>query len=586
MTHPIPDTALDDRIAFIGAAGSGKTYAAGTAVERALAQNWRVVIVDPLGVWWGLRLGADGARAGFPVVIFGGAHGDLPLVESAGALIGETAATMAESAVVDLSALGTKAAERRFMLSFLTAIYRKTAGAPLLVVLDEADMWAPQQIRDRDGDAARLLGMMETLVRRGRVKGFIPWLITQRPAVLNKDVLSQVDGLVAMKLPSPQDRAALKNWVDGAADAAVLKGLNADLPGLQKGEGVVWIPGRDVFERARFPSKRTFDSSATPKRGERRRGSELAPLDLGALKDRLAAVETEAKANDPASLKAEIAKLKRDAAEAAKAAKNIPVSTPDDIKAAERRAYNDGWSAGADAAGKLIAKHLAELAVDQRSRAENIAALHAGELTAFIKALPETLADAALVSGPGSDKPSGGVTKGLTRLTGTGFASDSNASKRRPTDATATSLGAERRPLQILVDRAPAAFTEAQWATLAGMKRTGGTWAAYKSRLRSAGLVVQDGGLWRASAQALETMERREPEGSALDQWRTALGGGPAKLIDILENAAAPVSREDLAVAAGMTASGGTFAAYLSRLKSNGVIEKSDRGFSLSEVLR
>lgn len=27
--HPIPDAALDDRLAFIGASGSGKTYAAG-----------------------------------------------------------------------------------------------------------------------------------------------------------------------------------------------------------------------------------------------------------------------------------------------------------------------------------------------------------------------------------------------------------------------------------------------------------------------------------------------------------------------------------------------------------------------------
>ena len=32
--HAIPDAALDDRLAFVGTSGSGKTYAAGTAVER------------------------------------------------------------------------------------------------------------------------------------------------------------------------------------------------------------------------------------------------------------------------------------------------------------------------------------------------------------------------------------------------------------------------------------------------------------------------------------------------------------------------------------------------------------------------
>jgi hypothetical protein len=34
MTFPIPDAALDDRLGFVGTAGSGKTYNAGTGVER------------------------------------------------------------------------------------------------------------------------------------------------------------------------------------------------------------------------------------------------------------------------------------------------------------------------------------------------------------------------------------------------------------------------------------------------------------------------------------------------------------------------------------------------------------------------
>jgi hypothetical protein len=32
MTHPIPDEALDDRLAFIGTSGSGKSYNAGGTV--------------------------------------------------------------------------------------------------------------------------------------------------------------------------------------------------------------------------------------------------------------------------------------------------------------------------------------------------------------------------------------------------------------------------------------------------------------------------------------------------------------------------------------------------------------------------
>lgn len=210
MVHPIPHDSLDDRLAFVGTAGSGKTYNAGSCVERILTSKGRAIIPDPLGVWWGLRLMFDGKAASpFKVVIFGGPHGDLPINEHSGALIGETCAGMAESAIIDLSEIGTKAGERRFMLAFLSALYRNTAGEPLHLILDEADMWAPERLLDRDGEAAKLLGMMETIVRRGRVKGFIPRLISQRPAVLSKNVLSQADALIAFKLTSSQDRDAI-----------------------------------------------------------------------------------------------------------------------------------------------------------------------------------------------------------------------------------------------------------------------------------------------------------------------------------------------------------------------------------------
>ena len=143
---------------------------AGAAVERVLSKAGRVVIADPLGAWYGLRLLADGKTPSpHNVVIFGGPHGDLPITDHAGALIGETVAKMAESCVLDLSSIGTKAAERRFMLAFLTALYRNAAGEPVHVVFDEA-------------------------------------------------VLSQVDGLIAFKLTSSQDRDAIGAWVEGSAD--------------------------------------------------------------------------------------------------------------------------------------------------------------------------------------------------------------------------------------------------------------------------------------------------------------------------------------------------------------------------------
>lgn len=309
MTHPIPNAALDDRLAFVGNTGSGKTYAAGTAVERLLTSGARVVIPDPLGVWWGLALEADGKtpssfRKDEKLVIFGGPRGDLALTEYSGALIGETVAGMAESCILDLSELRGKAAERRFMLAFLEALYRHKTNEPLHVVFDEADMWSPQRILDKEGEAMKLLGMMETICRRGRVKGFIPWLISQRPAVISKNVLSQIDGMVALKLTSVQDRDAIGDWVEGQADTGQWKAMWADMATLERGQGVVWLPARGILKTVAFPQKTTFDSSRAPKRGERMTSAKaLTPVNLDKLKQRLATVEVESKANDPRALR-------------------------------------------------------------------------------------------------------------------------------------------------------------------------------------------------------------------------------------------------------------------------------------------
>jgi hypothetical protein len=343
--YPIPTDALDDRLGFVGTAGSGKTYNAGSAVERLLNSAARVVIPDPLGVWYGLALDKDGRgpstfRRKEQLVVFGGPRGDLPITEHAGALIGETVASMAESAIIDMSELGTKAAERRFMLAFLTALHRKQSDSPLHVIFDEADMWAPQRILDKEGEAMKLLGMMETIVRRGRIKGFIPWLITQRPAVLSKNVLSQIDGLISFKLTSAQDRDAIGDWVEGSADKAQWRQMWANMPTLARGEGVIWIPARGILKTSQFPEKVTFDSSRTPQRGERAASAvTLQPVNLDSLKARLSQVEAETKANDPKALRAEIAKLKSEARQA------TPVD-PAALEHAESRGYQRGFNEG------------------------------------------------------------------------------------------------------------------------------------------------------------------------------------------------------------------------------------------------
>jgi hypothetical protein len=339
--HPIPDAALDDRLGFVGMTGSGKTYGAGTCVERIVANGGRVIIPDPLGVWWGLRQTADGkSPSRHAIVLLGGPHADLPITPNAGAIIGETVAQMRESAIIDLSQFETEAAQRRFMLAFLRALFHCSIGEPVHVVLDEADMWAPERILDKEGEATKLHNIVQTVVRRGRIKGLTSWLITQRPAALSKAVLSQVDGLVAFRLTASQDRKALGLWIEGQADRDSGKALLARLPEKKQGQAVVWLPAHGILADVVFPPKLTYDSSRAPKRGEAQRRIDLKPLNVAALKERLAHIEADVAANDPKALRAEIARLKAD--------KTRPQSVPVDVKAIEA-AEMRGWDAGVEA---------------------------------------------------------------------------------------------------------------------------------------------------------------------------------------------------------------------------------------------
>ncbi len=282
----LPAAVLEERLAIVGTSGSGKTYAAKGLVERLIDRGARVCVVDPLGVWWGLRLGADGlSPAPGPVVVFGGRHADVALAPGQGAALGRLVASHALACVVDVSDLGSAAARRAFVTAFTEALHQGNTE-PLHLVLDEADLWAPQRVQL---DGYDLLGRIEEIVRRGRVRGFVPWLITQRPAVLHKDVLSQADVLVSMKLTSSQDRAAIGRWIEGQADRAEGARILAGLPRLCRGEGWVWAPSDGVLARVAFPAIRSLDSSGAPPRRERPPASgPRPPVDVAALADALA----------------------------------------------------------------------------------------------------------------------------------------------------------------------------------------------------------------------------------------------------------------------------------------------------------
>lgn len=292
----IPVEAFRDSVAVLGRTGSGKTYAAKGAIESMLERGERVVVIDPTGVWYGLRSSADGKSPGFAVAVFGGDHADVPIAEDSGAPLAELLAARNLPAVIDLSEIGM-GARTRFMTQFLERMYQRNTQ-PLTIVFDEADLFAPQRPMP---DQTVMLNRMEQIVRRGRVRGFRPWMITQRPAELHKSVLSQAGTLIAMRLTSPQDRDAIGAWIDGQGDRDEGKKMLAALPRLTPGEGYVWCPAADYLERVTFPAISTFDSGRTPEHGEAiAEPDALADVDLTGVLEALKPKDPPAKAGKAA----------------------------------------------------------------------------------------------------------------------------------------------------------------------------------------------------------------------------------------------------------------------------------------------
>jgi hypothetical protein len=82
QSHPVPDAALDADIAILGKKGRGKTFTAKGLVERLLQMGRRVIVLDPLSVWWGLKASADGKSPGFPIVCLAGPRPIFRLLEN------------------------------------------------------------------------------------------------------------------------------------------------------------------------------------------------------------------------------------------------------------------------------------------------------------------------------------------------------------------------------------------------------------------------------------------------------------------------------------------------------------------------
>ena len=247
-------------LSYLAKRGAGKTYNAAVQAEEMLKNNIPIVVLDGMGIWWGLRVSADGMGEGLPVVVFGGEHADLPLVPEKSAEMARAIVESNISCVLDLSGF-SKYAMRKIVIDFLNELYRLNR-VDRHVYIEESDMFAPQ--RPIGQDEALCLSAVDNFVRRGGNHNLGCTLITQRSAVLNKDILTQSDCLVILRTLAPQDKKAIQAWVEEQTDKdkGALKEWYDSLKTLENGEAWVWHPEKPaIFVKTKFRKRETFHAT-------------------------------------------------------------------------------------------------------------------------------------------------------------------------------------------------------------------------------------------------------------------------------------------------------------------------------------
>lgn len=578
----LPDTIVTATMAILAKKGAGKTYAAGVIEEEFAKHRLPFVVLDPVGVHYGLRSSADGKHEGYPVVVFGGPHADVPLHQKMGVDLARTIASENISAIIDLSEL-SKAAWREFVRDFCRTLF-SVNKTPRHVFIEEATEFVPQ--RQMTPGMQETYEAVERMVRLGRNRGIGVTLIAQRSAQVAKDCLSQIDILIALRHTGLHDRNAITDAIKDDLDEEQLRiqmpEFKSGVTRLDDGEAWVWWPKHGIFEQIKVRKRETFHAGATPTFGKNVQPVMAAP-DLTKLRERFKAVIEQREADDPKKLRAQIAQLKSELAKG-----TVHVSAPPVDCGHERLiAHLNARIEIADGQFQVWKRELKMLERDLRAFDTQAMAVRIHEvLTTAAEDLkkaegngpvapvaPRT--DPMIAKRPHIERQIVGDQRRLVmqRVGGQYSIADGlSSSQQKLLDAIAAFEACGLREV-----------ARAVVAAHAGVRHTTGSFGNNVSKLFTLGLIEKPSAGTLSLTDAGRTLAREPEVPATLTElhaaWRDLLSSSQAAILDqIIAAHPGDIGREEIADNIGVKANTGSFGNNLSKLRVLGIMENAAGG--------
>jgi hypothetical protein len=238
---------LTGRGFITGKSGSGKSNTASVVAEKLLDNGFGLLIVDIDGEYYGLKEEYEILHVG------GDEECDIQVTADHAGKIASLALEQNVPIILDVSSFLDEEEAKELLTEVAKALFAKAKKQkqPFLLLVEECHEWIPEK-----GGMGEVGKMLIKIGKRGRKHGLGIVGISQRPADVKKDYITQCDWLVWHRLTWNNDTKVVGRILDSQYADAV--------EDLDDGEAFMMTDWAEQVRRVQFHRKQTFDAGATP----------------------------------------------------------------------------------------------------------------------------------------------------------------------------------------------------------------------------------------------------------------------------------------------------------------------------------